>query len=56
MSSREAFLVGTVDDRVKAVIMMIPALGEEIPKKDHDGSQYAFAKATILNVMCAKFN
>lgn len=49
MSSREAFLVGTVDERVKAVIMMIPALGEEIPKQDKDGSQYAFAKATLLN-------
>lgn len=49
MSSREAFLVGTVDERVSAVIMMIPALGEEIPKKDVDGSQYLFAKATILN-------
>lgn len=49
MSSREAFLVGTVDDRVKAVIMMIPALGEETPKKDIDGSQYAFAKDTLLN-------
>lgn len=49
MSSREAFLVGTTDERVKAVIMMIPALGEEIPKQDKDGSQYAFAKATLLN-------
>lgn len=49
LSSREAFLVGTIDDRVKAVIMMIPALGEDIPKKDHNGSQYAFAKATLLN-------
>lgn len=49
MSSREAFFVGTVDDRVKAVIMMIPALGEDIPKEDHDGSQYKFAKATLLH-------
>jgi cephalosporin-C deacetylase-like acetyl esterase len=49
MSSREAFLVGTIDDRVKAVMMMIPALGEEIPKEDHDSSQYVFAKETLLN-------
>jgi cephalosporin-C deacetylase-like acetyl esterase len=49
LSSREAFLVGTVDDRVKAVIMIIPALGEEIPIKDHDNSQYEFAKSTLLN-------
>lgn len=49
MSSREAFLTGTIDERVKAVIMMIPALGEEIPKEDHTNSSYAFAKATLLN-------
>lgn len=48
LSSREAFLAGTIDDRVKAVIALIPALGEEIPKKDEDGSSYAFAKTTLL--------
>jgi cephalosporin-C deacetylase-like acetyl esterase len=48
LSSREAFLVGTIDNRVKAVITMIPAFGEEIPKKDKDGSLYAFAKETLL--------
>lgn len=48
LSSREAFLVGTTDDRVKAVIAMIPAFGEEIPKEDKDGSLYAFAKETLL--------
>jgi len=49
MSSREAFLAGTMDERVKAVVMMIPALGEEIPKEDYNNSQYAFAKATLLS-------
>jgi len=48
MSSREAFLAGTIDERVKAVIMMIPALGEEIPIEDKDGSSYSFAKETLL--------
>ncbi|NEN25427.1 alpha/beta hydrolase [Cryomorpha ignava] len=48
LSSREAFLAGTTDDRVKAVIAMIPAFGEEIPKEDKDGSLYAFAKETLL--------
>jgi hypothetical protein len=48
LSSREAFLAGTIDNRVKAVITMIPAFGEEIPKKDKDGSLYAFAKETLL--------
>jgi cephalosporin-C deacetylase-like acetyl esterase len=48
MSSREAFLAGTVDDRVKTVISMIPAMGAEIPKEDKDGSSYSFAKETLL--------
>ena len=48
LSSREVFLIGTIDDRVKAVIAMIPAFGEEIPKENKDGSSYAFAKATLL--------
>lgn len=48
LSSREAFLAGTIDDRVKAVIAIIPAFGEEIPKEDKDGSLYAFAKETLL--------
>jgi len=49
LSSREAFLAGTTDDRVKAVIAMIPAFGEEIPKIDEDGSIYAIAKEILLN-------
>jgi len=53
MSSREAFLVGTVDDRVKSVISMIPAFGDEMPSKDNNGEFYAFAKKTLLaeNIM-----
>ncbi|MDZ7716477.1 MAG: CocE/NonD family hydrolase [Balneolaceae bacterium] len=49
LSSREAFLAGTTDDRVKAVVTMIPAFGEEIPKEDKDGSLFVFAKETLLN-------
>jgi len=48
LSSREAFLAGTTDNRVKTVIAMIPAFGEEIPKEDIDGSSYSFAKETLL--------
>jgi len=48
MSSREAFLVGTIDDRVKSVISMIPAFGDEFPSKDRNGELYAFAKKTLL--------
>lgn len=48
LSSREAFLVGATDDRVKAVIAMIPAFGEKMPKQDNDGSLYSFTKKTLL--------
>lgn len=48
MSSREAFLVGTIDERVKSVISMIPAFGDEFPSEDLDGELYKFAKQTLL--------
>lgn len=53
LSSREAFLAGITDDRVKAVIAMIPAFGEEIPKEEKAGSLYDFAKEILLtdNIM-----
>lgn len=47
LSAGEAFLVGSIDQRVEAVITMIPAFGEELPVKDQDGSSYAFAKETL---------
>ena len=49
MSSREAFLAGLVDERVKSVIAMIPAFGEEMPKKDKDDNSFIFAKKTLLH-------
>lgn len=49
MSSREAFLVGTIDDRVKAVISMIPAFGDELPAKNLSEDHYKFAKKTLLS-------
>lgn len=49
MSSREAFLAGLIDDRVKSVIAMIPAFGEEMPKEDNDNSSFIFAKNTLLH-------
>ena len=49
LSAREAFLVGTIDSRIKAVITMIPAFGEELPGKDQNGSSYTFAKETLLS-------
>lgn len=48
MSAREAFLVGTVDERIKSVITMIPAFGDEALLEDRNGEFYAFAKDTLL--------
>lgn len=47
MSAREAFLVGSVDERVKAIITLVPAFGEKYPSEDVDGSMFAFAKETL---------
>ncbi|MBO0343015.1 alpha/beta hydrolase [Flagellimonas profundi] len=48
MSAREAFLVGSVDERVKAIIAMVPAFGDHYPLKDKDSGLYTFAKETLL--------
>ena len=48
LSAREAFLVGSVDERVKAIINQIPAYGDNFPVEDTDGQLYAFAKKTVL--------
>lgn len=49
MSAREAFLVGTIDERISAIITMTPAFGDDFPTEDKDGSLYAFAKETLLS-------
>lgn len=49
LSAREAFLVGSVDKRVKAIINQIPAYGNEGHEEDKDGSLYSFAKKTVLS-------
>lgn len=48
LSAREAFLVGSVDERVKAIINQIPAYGDDLPTNDKDGGLYSFAKETVL--------
>lgn len=48
LSAREAFLVGSVDERVKAIINQIPAYGENFPAEDKDSQLYSFAKETVL--------
>ena len=47
LSAREAFLVGSVDERVKAIINQIPAYGSDLPSKDMNGKLYSFAKNTL---------
>jgi len=47
MSAREAFLVGSIDKRVSAIIAMIPAFGDKFPTEDRDGSLYAFAQGIM---------
>lgn len=49
MSAREAFLVGSVDKRVAAIIALVPAFGDDYPSKDDGGSLYTIAKETLLN-------
>lgn len=48
LSAREAFLVGSVDERVKAIINQIPAYGDNFPTEDKDGQLYSIAKETVL--------
>ena len=48
MSAREAFLVGTIDARVSAIITLIPAFGDVLPIPDNNGSSYAYAQETLL--------
>ncbi len=48
LSAREAFLVGSVDDRIKAIVNQIPAYGDDSPTEDTDGKLYSFAKNTLL--------
>ncbi len=47
LSAREAFLVGSMDDRVSAIINLIPAYGNTLPVGDPDGSLFAFARKTL---------
>lgn len=49
MSAREAFLVGSIDERVKAIITMIPAFGDNSPTEDNDGKLFSFARKTVLS-------
>lgn len=49
MSAQEAFLVGSIDIRVKAIVTMIPGFESTFPTEDKDGKLYAFAKKAVLS-------
>ena len=44
LSARESFLVGSIDERVKAINNQVPAYGYDLPSKDMNGKLYSFAK------------
>ena len=48
MSAQEAFLVGSIDLRVKAIVALIPGFGSTIPAEDKDGKLFAFAKKAVM--------
>ena len=48
LSAREAFLVGSVDERVKAIVALIPGFGETSPTIDKDEQMFSFARKTVL--------
>lgn len=49
MSAQEAFLVGSIDERVKAIVTMIPGFESTFPTEDKDGKLYAFAKKAVMS-------
>tara|TARA_R110000787_G_scaffold96415_6_gene199809 strand:- start:567 stop:1136 length:570 start_codon:yes stop_codon:yes gene_type:complete len=49
MSAREVFIVGSIDERVKAIITMMLGFGDNSPKEDHDSELFSFARKTVLS-------
>jgi pimeloyl-ACP methyl ester carboxylesterase len=49
MSGRVAIAVGAVDDRVKAVVVQVPACGHKRPSEDPDEASFLAMKDIILN-------
>lgn len=49
LSAEEVFLVGSIDDRIKAIVSMVPSVGNSLPSLDQDDSVYNFAKNMVLN-------
>jgi pimeloyl-ACP methyl ester carboxylesterase len=47
-SAVEAIVVGSIDERVKAVIAQVPAFGQAPPPPDPDGTRFKRIKETLL--------
>lgn len=49
LSGSEVILVAAIDERVKAVIAQVPALGDELPPPDPDGALFRSIRESFLN-------
>lgn len=49
MSGCEAIIVGAIDERVKAVVVQVPACGDKMPLHDPDGSLFESIKEIFLH-------
>lgn len=49
LSAEEVFLVGAIDDRVKAIVSQVPALGNVMPSEKQDDEVFTFTKNMVLN-------
>lgn len=48
MSGGEVIVVGAIDDRVKAIVVQVPACGDEPPPDDPDGSMFKHLRDIFL--------
>ncbi|MCE7735259.1 MAG: hypothetical protein GPJ54_10305 [Candidatus Heimdallarchaeota archaeon] len=48
-SASLSIMVGSIDNRVKAIVLQVPACGSEEPPEDKDGSKFKAIKETLLN-------
>lgn len=49
LSGEEVFLVGCIDERVKAIVSQVPGFGNSMPSTGQDDGVYTFAKNMVLN-------
>jgi len=49
LSAEEVFIVGSIDERVKAIVAMVPSLGNVLPPKIQNDKIFEFAKEVILS-------